>query len=131
MDDDENNIFSDSQNFYPTQNFNPSQNFSHSQDYFPSFDGFPNSVQYQSSFQNISQNSSQDKLHTNMNASNTPHGWSEQEDIALMFAWCFVSTNAIVGTNQTSANLWQSILDLYEQSRIENPGWANKGVWSH
>ncbi|KAL1552128.1 glutathione S-transferase T3-like [Salvia divinorum] len=99
MDDDENNIFSDSQNFYSTQNFN------HSQDYFPSFDDFPNSVQYQSSFQNISQNSSQDKPQTNMNAPNTPHGWSEQEDIALMSAWCFVSTNVIVGTYQTSVNL--------------------------
>ncbi|XP_042054999.1 uncharacterized protein LOC121799640 [Salvia splendens] len=41
MEDDENNIFFDSQNFNPSQNVNPSQ------DYFPSFDNFPNSEQFQ------------------------------------------------------------------------------------
>ncbi|XP_041992986.1 glutathione S-transferase T3-like [Salvia splendens] len=57
-----------------------------------------------------------------MSASNTPHGWSEQEDMALMSAWCLVSTNAIVGANQTSAHLWQNVLDQYKQTRKENPG---------
>ncbi|XP_042067185.1 glutathione S-transferase T2-like [Salvia splendens] len=56
----------------------------------------------------------------NMSALNTPHGWSEQEDMALMSAWCFVSTNAVVGTNQTSIHLWQNVLKLYEQTRKEN-----------
>ncbi|XP_042051384.1 uncharacterized protein LOC121796642 [Salvia splendens] len=106
MEDDENNIFSDSQNFNPSQNFNHSQNVNHSQDYFPSFDDFPNSEQFQSSFQN--QHSSQ-AISQTKSAVNTPHGWSEQEDMALMSAWCFVSTNAIVGTNQTSNHLWQNV----------------------
>ncbi|XP_042005640.1 uncharacterized protein LOC121754331 [Salvia splendens] len=112
MEDDENNIFSDSQNFNPSQNVNPSQ------DYFPSFDDFPNSEQFQSSFQN--QHSSQ-AISQTKSAVNTPHGWSEQEDMALMSAWCFVSTNAVVGTNQTSNHLWQNVLNLYEQTRKENP----------
>ncbi|XP_042065396.1 glutathione S-transferase T3-like [Salvia splendens] len=56
-----------------------------------------------------------------MNASNAPHGWSEQEDIALMSAWCFISINAVVGTNRTSVNLWENILDQYEKTRKENP----------
>ena len=103
MDDDE--IFSDSQNFYSTQNFNPSQTFNPSQDYIPSFDHFPNSSQFE----------------TNVNASNAPHGWNEQEDNALMSAWCFISANACVGTNRTSANLWENILVQYEQIRKENP----------
>ncbi|XP_047954064.1 glutathione S-transferase T3-like, partial [Salvia hispanica] len=103
MDDDE--IFSDSQNFYSTQNFNPSQTFNPSQDYIPSFDHFPNSSQFE----------------TNVNASNAPHGWNEQEDNALMSAWCFISANACVGTNRTSANLWENILVQYEQTRKENP----------
>ncbi|XP_042016167.1 glutathione S-transferase T3-like [Salvia splendens] len=112
MEDDEDIIFSDSQNFNPSQNINPSQ------DYFPSFDDFSNSEQFQSSFQN--QHSSQ-AISQTKNAVNTPHGWSEQEDMTLMSAWCFVSTNAVVGTNQTSNHLWQNVLFLYEQTRKENP----------
>ncbi|XP_047961990.1 glutathione S-transferase T2-like [Salvia hispanica] len=120
MDDDENNIFSDSPNFYPSQNYNPSQNFNPSQDYFPSFDDFPNSDQFQNSFQN--QHSSQVISPTNLSASNTPHDWSEQEDMSLMSAYCFVSRDAVVGTNQTNAHLWQKVLDQYEEARKENPG---------
>ncbi|XP_042042941.1 uncharacterized protein LOC121788263 [Salvia splendens] len=119
MEDDENNIFSDSQNFNPSQDFNPSQNVNPSQDYFPSFDDFSNSEQFQSSFQN--QHSSQTISQTK-SVVNTPHGWSEQEDMTLMSAWCFVSTNAVVGTNQTSNHLWQNVLFLYKQTRKENPG---------
>ena len=129
MDDDENNIFSDSPNFYPSQNYNPSQNFNPSQDYFPSFDDFPNSDQFQNSFQN--QHSSQVISPTNLSASNTPHDWSEQEDMSLMSAYCFVSRDAVVGTNQTNAHLWQKVLDQYEEARKENLGMGDKANFMH
>ncbi|XP_047942200.1 glutathione S-transferase T2-like [Salvia hispanica] len=41
--------------------------------------------------------------------------------MVLVSAWCFFSTNAIVGTNQTNFHLWYNVTDLYEQTRKENP----------
>ncbi|KAK9698470.1 hypothetical protein RND81_08G106500 [Saponaria officinalis] len=45
---------------------------------------------------------------------------SEEEDEALMSAWCLVSNDSIVGKNQNNYTRWNKVFDLYEQAQVEN-----------
>lgn len=111
----------------------------HSQDYFPSLENIPKSdefsefdnmnsqfsqnpthspnPEYHQTFENISEDAPQNVQQTYTNSSI----WSDQEDIALMSGWCFVSSNPIVSNNQNSSSFWTKVLNIYEQARAENP----------
>ena len=45
--------------------------------------------------------------------------WSEAEDINLCRSYLNVSEDSIVGTDQTSAKLWQRVFTKFEELRIE------------
>ncbi|GKC20617.1 glutathione S-transferase T3-like protein [Tanacetum coccineum] len=47
--------------------------------------------------------------------------WETKEDIALMAAWCHVSSDSTRGNNQRKSSMWARICQMYEQTRAENP----------
>lgn len=89
----------------------------HSQDYFPNLEnlqrsGFDNmnsqfsqnpTQSHTPEFHQTTENLSEDSP-PHVVGSNNPQGWTNGEDIALMSAYCFVSNNPIVGTNQNSSS---------------------------
>lgn len=61
------------------------------------------------------------KKQTNAKKRGENKTWREKEDEALMSAWCFSSTNAIIGKNQSTITRWAKVVEMYEQARSENP----------
>ncbi|KAK9667655.1 hypothetical protein RND81_13G002800 [Saponaria officinalis] len=61
------------------------------------------------------------KKQTNAKKRGENKSWREKEDEALMSAWCFSSTNAIIGKNQSTITRCAKVVELYEQARCENP----------
>ncbi|XP_057793717.1 glutathione S-transferase T3-like [Salvia miltiorrhiza] len=110
----------------PRNFFENPQNFSNSQDYYPNLDNIDSQVfgsgsNPQFPYDLTHENSTQENVHpTNTNTSSGPQGWNDQEDLALMYAWCTCSSDSIVGTNQNKANLWKRIRAMYEESRLDN-----------
>ncbi|KAD3641022.1 hypothetical protein E3N88_30245 [Mikania micrantha] len=47
--------------------------------------------------------------------------WDAAEDVALMSAWCLVSTNRVHGKNQKKTSLWAEVKKLYDETQAENP----------
>ncbi|GJX49211.1 putative nuclease HARBI1 [Tanacetum coccineum] len=47
--------------------------------------------------------------------------WETKEDIALMAAWCHVSSDSTRGNNQRKSSMWVKVCQMYEQTRAENP----------
>ncbi|GKA54733.1 glutathione S-transferase T3-like protein [Tanacetum coccineum] len=47
--------------------------------------------------------------------------WETKEDIALMSAWCHVSSDPTRGNNQRKTSMWARICQIYDQIRAENP----------
>ncbi|KAK9671658.1 hypothetical protein RND81_12G045900 [Saponaria officinalis] len=56
----------------------------------------------------------------NSQKTNENRVWSENEDKALMSAWCLISNDSIVDKNQNTYTRWKKVFDLYEQARVEN-----------
>lgn len=107
----------------PYQNFfSNSPNFPPSEDYFPNLENIQNSEEFVQ-FTTPQHHQNFEKIPQISNTSSGPQNWTEQEDISLMYSWCRVSENPIVGINQKGDALWQRVSELYQQARAnhQNP----------
>ncbi|XP_057779607.1 glutathione S-transferase T3-like [Salvia miltiorrhiza] len=110
---DPRNFFSNSPNMMNSQNY--------SQDYYPNLDNIHIQDFENNSNPQFPNNLTHENVQpTDTNNSGGPKGWTDQEDLALMYAWCNASSNPIVGTNQNGGTFWKQISEMYEEARADH-----------
>ncbi|XP_057810322.1 glutathione S-transferase T3-like [Salvia miltiorrhiza] len=110
---DPRNFFSNSPNMMNSQNY--------SQDYYPNLDNIHIQDFENNSNPQFPNNLTHENVQpTDTNNSGGPKGWTDQEDLALMYAWCNASSNPIVGTNQNGGTFWGQISEMYEEARADH-----------